>query len=112
MTTTHTEPAVVEGMATEIGRDTRKMTSAEITSLGHPKQSLVRIIRTKCIDCCAGSEIEVRRCRMIDCALWPYRLATNPHAKRDLSEKDRAEMAARFRRAVHRPKQTDGEEAG
>jgi hypothetical protein len=35
-------------------------------------------IRAKCIDCCAGSRSEVAKCTAIGCALWPYRMGTNP----------------------------------
>ena len=34
-----------------------------------------RAIRLKCLDCCAGSEVEVRLCHTLTCPLWPYRMA-------------------------------------
>lgn len=33
-----------------------------------------RAIRAKCLDCCAGSAPEVRRCDLKQCALWRFRL--------------------------------------
>lgn len=33
-----------------------------------------KAIRAKCLECCCGNAAEVRRCRMVDCGLWPYRL--------------------------------------
>ena len=38
----------------------------------------VKAIRTKCLDCSGGSPKEVRECNIPDCALYPYRLGTNP----------------------------------
>lgn len=32
-----------------------------------------RAIRAKCVECQAGQDVEVRRCEMYDCPLWPYR---------------------------------------
>jgi len=36
---------------------------------------MIRAVHTHCVDCCAGSPVEVRRCEIRDCALWPFRLA-------------------------------------
>ena len=38
----------------------------------------VKAIRTKCLECSGGSPKEVRECVIPDCALYPYRLGTNP----------------------------------
>lgn len=38
----------------------------------------VRAIRLKCTDCCGGQVAEVRRCRIDDCPLWPYRMGRRP----------------------------------
>jgi hypothetical protein len=72
----------------------------------HEPASLLRVIRAKCIDCSGGSEAEVRKCTAIACALWPYRMATNPfRAPREMTEEPREETARRLaagraRRAV------------
>lgn len=34
-----------------------------------PRQAM----RQKCIECCAGSRHEVRKCSISDCTLWPFR---------------------------------------
>ena len=57
--------------------------SAEIKT-GHSdsiKRPIVKAIREKCIDCSGGSPGEVRRCPVKQCALWPYRMGTNPFAQ-------------------------------
>lgn len=33
-----------------------------------------KAIRLKCLDCCVGSAPEVRRCDIVTCSLWPYRM--------------------------------------
>ena len=38
----------------------------------------LRAIRMKCVECCCGNVAEVRRCEMMDCTLWPYRLGKRP----------------------------------
>lgn len=60
-----------------IGRHPGGMTTEELQALGHTKAPLLTVIRENCIEC-AGSRSEVRRCAMAHCALWPYRMATNP----------------------------------
>jgi hypothetical protein len=74
------EPAVVEQLPSLLGSDPRRLTVSELEALGHTKQPLPRVIRTNCIECCAGNEAEVRRCGMRWCPFWPYRMASNPFA--------------------------------
>lgn len=38
----------------------------------------LKAIRKKCLDCCNGSQYEVRLCICTDCTLWPYRLGHRP----------------------------------
>jgi hypothetical protein len=45
-----------------VGRDPRQMTAAELEAMGHQRLSPMEAIRAKCLDCCAGSSTEVRRC--------------------------------------------------
>jgi hypothetical protein len=40
--------------------------------------SLMKAIRYKCIDCCAGSKHEVVMCDIKECSLWEYRLGKRP----------------------------------
>jgi hypothetical protein len=49
---------------------------------GHSKQSLMKVIRLKCLDCTAGSSHEVAICHLIDCPCWPYRFGKNPFSTR------------------------------
>lgn len=68
----------------------------------------LRAIRTKCIDCSAGSMKEVRECVMLDCPLYPYRLGKSPNRKpRILTDEERE--ALRQRMAKMREKQLSGE---
>lgn len=98
----HTEPATIEGELADIGRDPRKMTEDEMIELGHTQRPLLRVIRANCVECCAGSEAEVRRCRMVACNMWPYRMGTNPFQRRELTDEQREELAARMR-SIRKP---------
>jgi len=55
------------------GRDPRDLDPA-VLNLPGP----LTAIRAKCLDCSAGSPSEVRKCTATSCALWPYRMGTNP----------------------------------
>jgi hypothetical protein len=48
----------------------------------HRRQPILRVIRAKCLDCCCGQASEVAKCTAVACALWPYRMASNPFSKR------------------------------
>src|SRR6266849_509245 len=63
----------------------------------HEPAPLLRVIRAKCIDCSGGSESEARKCTAIGCALWPYRMASNPfRAPREMTPEQREAGAARL----------------
>jgi hypothetical protein len=47
-----------------------------------PAPSHLRVIRAKCVDCCAGQPGEVRKCVATTCPLWPYRMGTDPFTNR------------------------------
>jgi hypothetical protein len=95
----HVEAAMVEGVETDIGRDPRGMTEVELVELGHVKRPLLRVIRANCIECSGGAEAEVRRCRMVACPMWPYRMGTNPFHRQELSKEEREVRAERLGRA-------------
>jgi hypothetical protein len=63
------------------GRDPRAVPQANLASAGHLPQPLLKIIRAKCLDCCAGNQTEVARCTAVGCSLWPYRTGASPFAK-------------------------------
>jgi hypothetical protein len=64
------------------GADPRKLGRAALEAAGYAKLPLLKIVRLKCLDCCAGQVTEVTRCTAIGCALWPYRMATDPFTNR------------------------------
>jgi hypothetical protein len=79
-----------------IGKHPRDVRS-DFLSLKFRAQKPLNAIREKCIDCCCGNAAEVRKCVAVDCALWPYRMSTNPfRKKRTLSAKQKREMAERL----------------
>jgi hypothetical protein len=66
----------------KIGRNPRDMETAELEALGHHKMPLIKVIREKCLDCCCGSQSEVRKCTAVFCALWPFRMTKNVFSER------------------------------
>jgi hypothetical protein len=69
----------------------------EILSLKFRAQNPLKAIREKCLDCCCGNAAEVRKCTAADCALWPFRMSTNPfRKKRELSPQQKRERAERL----------------
>ena len=38
----------------------------------------IKSIRSKCLDCTAGSRKEIRLCTVVQCALYPYRFGKRP----------------------------------
>ena len=61
-----------------VGRDPRRMTAAELGSLGHQPMSPIAALRARCIDCCAGQAGEVRLCAAVNCPAWSFRMGKNP----------------------------------
>lgn len=59
-------------------RDRFKVTRESALKNGHGKVPIMRVIRAKCMDCCAGQAPEVRMCPVTECALWPYRMGRSP----------------------------------
>lgn len=41
----------------------------------------VKAIRAKCLECSAGNPVEVDKCPIADCALYPFRYGKNPYRK-------------------------------
>jgi len=58
-----------------IGRDPKTLNTEELVPLEH--KSPLKAIRACCLDC-SGRPSEVRKCKAIDCQLWPFRMGTNP----------------------------------
>jgi len=59
--------------------------TAEIArEAGHTRQSPLRAIRTKCLDCSCYQVSEVRLCEAVKCPLWPFRAGRHPwHASHE-----------------------------
>jgi hypothetical protein len=53
-------------------------TRAGYLELGHEARPVLDAIREKCIDCSGGSQSEVKLCRSMACALYPFRMRKNP----------------------------------
>jgi hypothetical protein len=67
--------------------------------LGHQPQPILAAIRAKCIDCSGGSPNEVKLCRSVKCALFPFRMNSNPWRKEvSLSPERRAAAAEHLSR--------------
>ena len=60
------------------GANPHEVGIGSLNAAGHEKMPILRAIRRKCIDCSGGNQPEVRKCTVIGCALWPYRLGRNP----------------------------------
>jgi hypothetical protein len=89
--------SAIEDGGSLVGRDPRRMTAEEVRRLGHERRPILQVIRAKCLDCCGGSEGEVRKCRAVFCDLWPYRMAANPFNKQNLDEETRKARGDRLR---------------
>ena len=92
-----------KGRLRRIGRDPMSIPLDTLTASGHPPRrtsSVVaalrkaldldlsgyalreyRDLRRYCLDC-AENSAEVRRCAIIDCPLWCFRMGRNPHNKK------------------------------
>ena len=63
------------------------------------KNSPLRAIRNKCIDCCCYSMHEVKLCSCKDCPLYPFRFGKNPfinRPKRELTDEQKQELRERL----------------
>jgi hypothetical protein len=88
-----------------IGRDPRLLKTEEFHEIGHEALPILSVIRAKCLDCCCGSESEVRKCTTVSCPLWPYRMGSNPlRAPKQMSEEQRQAAGERMRVARQRLK--------
>jgi hypothetical protein len=61
-----------------VDRDPRNMGTQELQELGHVPMSPLSALRARCLDCCAGSADEVKKCMAVGCASWPFRMGVNP----------------------------------
>jgi hypothetical protein len=83
-----------------VGRNPTEMSEEDFAAAGVATLPPMKAIRAKCVDCSAGNVAEVRRCVVIKCALWPFRLGSNPfREKRVMSEEQKAAAAERLANA-------------
>jgi hypothetical protein len=69
-------------------------------ALNFGAQNPVKAIRAKCLDCCCGNAAEVRKCVATKCALWPFRMNSNPFRKRSpLSDGEKLRRVVQLNRA-------------
>ena len=74
---------------------------SDFLSLKFRAQNPLKAIREKCLDCCCGNAAEVRKCVAVDCALWPFRMGTNPFRKKgELSVEQKRQRAKRLAHAA------------
>lgn len=89
-----------KGRPRRIGRDPMTIPPEVLTASGHPPRRTSRLVaalskaievdlsgyamreyrdlRRYCLDC-AEDSAEVRRCAIINCSFWPFRMGKNPH---------------------------------
>jgi hypothetical protein len=90
------------------GRDPNKIPSEVLECIGHHKRPLLAIMRQKCLDCCGEEVGEVAKCTSVNCALWPYRMGTNPHReKRATTEAQKNALKNRNQRKPENGAQTE-----
>ncbi len=61
--------------------------------------SPLKAIRQNCLDCSAGSVVEVKACEVKTCACYPFRFGRNPGKKRILSDEQRIILSTRLKNA-------------
>jgi hypothetical protein len=80
-----------------IGRDPRKIPAHDFDGTGIAGRPVLSVIRDKCVDCSGGRADEVRKCVAVDCALWPYRMASNPFRTVNLTDEERERRRNRLK---------------
>ncbi len=60
------------------GKNPLSIDIKKLKEAGHDPKPTAKIMREKCIDCCAGSHREVAKCTVTSCPLWVYRMGKNP----------------------------------
>ncbi len=83
----------------EAAYDPRELGIEALAALGHEKISPTKAIRAKCLDCCGNSSVEVGRCQIVDCSLWPFRMGVSPFRPK-LNDEQKQHRAEAFRQNV------------
>lgn len=63
------------------------------------KETPIKAIRKKCIECSCGQTSEVKVCPMENCPLYPFRMGKNPYNTRTLSDEQKEKAAERLKKA-------------
>lgn len=63
------------------------------------EKSPLRAIRQHCLDCCYGSAYEVKNCTIHGCALYSFRLGSNPFHTRSMTDEQKQAAAERLKSA-------------
>ena len=72
---------------TELASKTvESITATEWSAMGHSKKPSLRVIRLRCIDCCAYNIREVNKCPAVECPSWPYRTGKNPFRQKGAND--------------------------
>ena len=77
-------PEDIQAEVVAANRENREvqLTDDQLAELGHAKRNPIKVIRAFCLTCMGGNAAEVRRCTSPGCALFPYRLGSNPFTGR------------------------------
>ena len=78
-----------------VGKDPRSLKVDELALAGIIATPVLSAIRAKCLDCSCGNSAEVRKCIATNCALWPFRMGTNPF-RAPLSDEQRMARSRSF----------------
>jgi hypothetical protein len=58
-----------------------------------------KAIRQHCIDCSGGYRLEVNRCHITTCALYPFRSGKDPSKKQNLTERQKTAAMINLKKA-------------
>lgn len=59
----------------------------------------MKAIRLKCLDCCAGSSYQVKKCPIPDCPLFAFRHGKNPYRKSNMTDEQKQQATERLKKA-------------
>ncbi|MCT4552934.1 MAG: hypothetical protein N4A44_04665 [Alphaproteobacteria bacterium] len=60
------------------------------------KNTPLKAIRVKCLDCCFNSSKEVQLCPVKGCSLHEFRFGKNPYQKKNLTESAKRVLREQF----------------
>ena len=53
---------------------------------------VLKAVRLRCLDCSAFSSYEVKKCHLVNCALYPYRFGTTNHSQKSSCKKSQTQQ--------------------